>query len=75
MKDFLGNELAIGDNVIAAISHGRNSGATLVKFTITGFTNKFVTGTIPDYTGYTGRFSQKKISPEKIVKMDSLSSG
>lgn len=67
MRDFLGNEIEINDTVVCAVGHGRNSGASLVKFVVTGFTKTFVNGEIPDYTGYVGQFSQTKVMPGKCV--------
>lgn len=69
MKDFLGNELSIGDTVVAAVGHGRNSGASLVKFTITGFTKCFIKGYIPNYTEYIS-LTECKISPDKVIKIN-----
>lgn len=69
MKDFLGKELNIGDSVVVAVGHGRNSGASLVKGIVEGFTDKFVKIDMPDYTGYTGKFGKTKTSPRKVVKI------
>lgn len=63
MNDFKGNEIHVGDTVIAAVRHGRNSGASLVEFVVTGFTKTWVLGVIPSYIGYSG---QGRISPDKI---------
>lgn len=69
MKDYLDNELNIGDNIIAVVSHGKNSGASFSKGTIVGFTNCFVKAIIPDYTGYISTITPiTKISPDKVIK-------
>ena len=42
MKDFMGVELAVGDNIVMCVGHGRNAGASLSKAVVIGFTEKFV---------------------------------
>ena len=64
MKDFLGVDIEVGDTVIACVSHGKNSGATLVMFDVTRLTDKMVVGNIPKYHGCYVR-EDAKISPEK----------
>jgi hypothetical protein len=49
MKDFKGNEINIGDTIIAC----------------EGFTKTMVKAQIPDYTGYVSKYTQRHISPEK----------
>jgi len=67
MKDFLGKELAIGDKIVGAVSHGRNAGASLSKGKIIRFTPKMVICELHDYTG--AYESERKITPDKIIKM------
>lgn len=67
MKDFLGVELEVGDNIVACASHGRNSGATLVRGKIVGFTNEFVKVHAPYYN--TSNSYEYKISPKKVIKI------
>lgn len=67
MKDFLDNVIEVGDTVVAAQGHGRNSGASLVKFVVDGFTPTMVKGTIPVCYGYPGQFCQTKITPKKCL--------
>jgi len=68
MKDFLGNELNVGDKIVACVTHGRNAGATLVKGEVTGFTEKFVKTRIPTYNGYNPD-EVTRISPEKVMRL------
>jgi hypothetical protein len=68
MKDFLGNELYEGDEIIACVGHARNAGASLVKGRIVGFTDKFVKTRIPTYNGYDPG-EDTRISPSKIIRM------
>lgn len=70
MKDFLDKEIKVGDMIVACVSHGRNSGASLTKFRVTGLTNSFVLGNIPDYNGRLSeypKFNQTRISPSKCI--------
>lgn len=68
MKDYMGKEISVGDTVVAAVKHGRNSGASLQKFVVTGFTEKFVKGVIPTYTGYTAwNGEESRIDPKKVL--------
>lgn len=69
-KDFLGKEIGIGDIVVAAVDHGRNSGASLVKFTVTGITDKFVKGEIPAATNYLPK--KLRVAKTKCVVVGSL---
>ncbi len=69
MKDFLGNELSIGDRVVA-VSHRRTS-STLYEGTITKLTPKMVEvetkGSEDDW-----RYEEKMmVSSYKVVKIDS----
>lgn len=66
MKDFLGRELIIGDTIVACVPHGRNSGASLVKGTIVGFTEHFVKSQMSTYNGLN---DTRKIHPEKVLKV------
>ena len=67
MQDFLGNELDVGDKLVVCATHGRNSGATLVKATVIGFTNQFVRVVGGSYKS--NRENEYKISPEKVIKI------
>lgn len=67
MKDFLGVELEVGDNIAACVSHGRNSGASLVRGKIIGFTNEFVKVHAPHYN--TPNKYEYKVSPSKVIKI------
>lgn len=69
MKDFLGNELNDGDNVVYASHHGRNSGASLKKGIVFGFTEHFVKLRIPRKHTINTPFDEFKISPEKVMKV------
>lgn len=62
MKDFLGQELFVGDNVVC-LSHSRTS-SQLVKGTITKFTNSML------YYSYSRKYPENvvRISPNKVVK-------
>lgn len=66
MKDYLSNDLEIGNTVVFAQHHGRNSGASLNKGTIVGFTEKFVKIEVNKQFG----ISQFKISPEKTMRIN-----
>jgi hypothetical protein len=68
MKDFLGQDMNVGDLVVACVPHGRNSGASLVKGTVLGFTSHFVKVNIPDYNDK--KVHARNISPEKLVKFE-----
>ena len=68
MIDFLGQELNVGDNIVACVSHGKNSGATLVKGTVTGFTKEYVRGNIPGYVHWM-KPEERLISPTKVIKI------
>jgi hypothetical protein len=70
MKDYLGNDIDVGDTIVCAVHHGRNSGASLVKCVVDGFTDKFVKAMIPDYTGHVGVFNSRMISPKKVVVVE-----
>lgn len=68
MEDFLGNTINVGDTVVACVGHGRNSGASLVKFVVTGLTPKMVKGDIPDYTGRVSKSAgQTRISADNCI--------
>lgn len=66
MEDFLGKELNIGDSIVACVPHGRNSGASLVRGTIVGFTEHYVKSKM---TTYSGSNDTRKIHPEKVLKV------
>lgn len=66
MKDFLKQELSVGDRIIACVTHGRNAGATLVKGVVVGFTEKFVKAELPSYNDSVTEL--RKICPSKVVK-------
>lgn len=68
MKDFLGNELVIGDNIVASVSHGKNAGASLVKGKIVGFTAQYVKAELPRYWASFGD-EERLISSNKVIKM------
>lgn len=69
MKDFLGQELKVGDKIIIADSHGRNAGASLVKAKVTGFTPQMV----KFKKSYNGKpiKEESRCYPEKVAKLDS----
>ena len=62
MKDFLGNDLQVGDNVVAL--KYVNTSARLLKGVVLSITNKFVKVS-HDYDTNVGYFS-----PEKVVKIN-----
>ena len=69
IKDFLGNELNIGDEVVA-LAHQRTS-STLYRGRISKFTKSMV---VINTEGYDSdwRFSETmRVSPEKVVKISS----
>jgi subtilisin-like proprotein convertase family protein len=65
MKDFLDQELAIGEPIIACVPHGRNSGASLVKGEVIGFTKTMVRVRIPFYN--LKMTEERLISPSKVI--------
>jgi hypothetical protein len=68
MKDYMKNVLESGDMVIFAEHHGRNSGASLNKGTIVGFTEKFVKIEVQRPYGHLNNVI--RISPEKTLKIN-----
>ena len=70
LLDFKGQLIEVGDTVIACVTHGRNSGASLVEFVVERITENYVFGKIPSYTGYISKFSQTKITPKKVYVIE-----
>lgn len=70
MIDFLGKELCVGATVVAAISHGRNSGSSLTTGVVSKITNAGVklTGT-RTYNGCL-KDGELMISSFKVVRID-----
>ena len=66
MNDFLNKSLEIGDEIVACVPHGRNSGASLVKGIVIGFTNTMVRASIPSYN--VKEPENRLIHPKKIVR-------
>lgn len=66
MKDFLDQELTIGDTIVACVAHGKNSGASLVKGKVTGFTKQMVRAIIPGYASWM-KAEERLISPDKVI--------
>jgi len=65
MKDFLGQELRVGDNIVFA--EGSSNGRLYKDYKILSFTKTFVEIARIDYPEYTFR---KK--PDKILKIDTI---
>lgn len=70
MKDYLGQELRMGDRIAAVVSHGKNAGASLSDGFISRMTEKTVFFEGPDYTGRYVR--ERRISPAKVIKIEEL---
>lgn len=70
LRDFKNQIIEVGDTVIACVTHGRNSGASLVEFVVERMTENYVFGKIPSYTGYIGTFSQTKVTPSKVYVIE-----
>jgi len=76
MKDFLGQELFVGDNVVESTGH---STGNLNQRVITGFTKQYVilksrSNPLKDYYGL-GKdhiFPDDKKSSSKIIKIDTI---
>jgi hypothetical protein len=67
MKDFVGNELAVGDEIVAIVSHGRNAGGSFSRGRITRLTDSNVFFDGPDYAGYD--FRNRKVHPSKVLRL------
>lgn len=65
MKDFLGQELRIGDNVVFA--EGSSNGWLFKDYKICGFTKTFVEMESTTIKGY-----KYKKKPDKIIKIDTI---
>jgi hypothetical protein len=70
MKDFLGQELAVDDEVIVIMRHDRNCGGDFSRGKITKITAACVFFNGGDYTGRDIR--ERKTFPEKVVKITKL---
>jgi hypothetical protein len=64
--DLLGRKIEVDDDIVVAVPHGRNSGASLVVGKIIKFTPGFVHYVGPDYTGHVKR--ERRVSPRKVIK-------
>lgn len=64
MRDYMDNELNVGDNILIATPHGHNSGASFTKGIITRFTTCFV---VFEYINRLG--GEQKTLPDKVVKI------
>lgn len=69
MKDFLGNELNFGDKIVACVAHGKNSGASLVKGRVTGFTKQYLKAEVPSYNYQQSPVEERRICPSKVIKI------
>jgi hypothetical protein len=67
MKDFLDQELAVGDSIVVAVNHGRNAGASLNKGTIKRFTPKRVEYEVDPLPRWGDGLRQT--CPSKVVKV------
>ena len=67
MKDFVGNEISVGDFVVGCVAHGRNSGASLTKGHVTRITEKTVFFEAMGYTQATHTERERKIDPNKVI--------
>lgn len=67
MNDALNRPLTVGDEILAIVAHGRNSGGSFSRGKITRLTehNVFFMGS--DYSGYVHR--ERKVDPSKVVKI------
>ena len=61
--DFLKQTLYVGDKCVAALNHGRNSGASLMLCEILGETPKFLNIKSSKYN------MEYRISPDKVAKI------
>lgn len=63
MKDFMGNVLAVDDDIVVCVGHGRNAGASLRKGRVVGFTKEFVRIVL------SGKDTDPRLTdPRKVVK-------
>jgi hypothetical protein len=69
MKDFLGNDLQEDDEVVVCVGHGRNSGASMSRAKIVGFTTHFVVVDLYKSDGTLNINDRKKTHPSKVVKI------
>lgn len=69
MKDFLDQELKVGDKIVACVPHGKNSGASLVKGEVTGFTKKMIRAKLPGYASWM-KAEERLIDPSKVTKIN-----
>lgn len=75
MRDFLNQDLAIGDEVVIAINHGLSSGADLSTGIIVGFTPKRIK--VDETFNHMGVPIKKVklVSPRKLVKLGGIKHG
>ena len=67
MKDFLDRELAVDDSVVIAQNHGKNSGASLVKGVVIGFTNTMIKVNARTHNQFGKDY--RLIDPNKVLKI------
>ena len=70
MKDFLGQELQLGDDIVVAVAHGSNAGASLVQGKIRRFGKDTVYYVGGDYAGYDVK--ERRVTPRKVARVPNI---